>query len=261
MDTLRTGFYTPELAKQIVLGLLPPSPVSGMASGMVSGGSSGSTSPPVLTPKQFRKLRAKQSDSVAFSQLVLDILDPKPVGAKVSSSKLLSPTASTSLLEPFQDHRPRIVQSSLDFQSCVGLVARSISKRDPEYNSPKVKAATFSQVTTLINTGVWELIPREWQHVKNDAKRVGEEVLMGRCHGIVTVYRNPVSMLDTSSLLCQKRWFWHPIHGFLSGHLASPRHLCETKMPFWRLRQLIECQLDHQSSKPKPVLFFAVEIF
>ena len=43
------------------------------------------------------------------------------------------------------------------------------------------------QITTLFSNGVWELVPREWSEVKAIARAAGEEVVMGRCHHIVSI--------------------------------------------------------------------------
>ena len=133
---------------------------------------------PTLTRKQERKQKAKQNDSLKLMKTVFDMLSLDDIDkrrAKTGSSKLPNP------LIPQHPHRPRISQSLF------GLVARLINKSDPEYKSPKVAAATLKQITTLFANGVWELVPREWSEVKAEARRNGEEVLMGRCHSIVSI--------------------------------------------------------------------------
>ena len=116
--------------------------------------------------------------------------------AETTSSKFAIPQS------PPQPHRPRISQSLF------GFVARLIHKSDPEYKSPKVAIATRKQIDTLFNNGVWELVPREWSEVKAEARQNGEEVLMGRCHSIVSIKHSE-----------REEQYWeYKVRGVFGGH-------------------------------------------
>jgi len=172
IDTLRTGFYTPELANVIVRGLIAPpalAKVSAATGGIL----------PSCTPKQLRVLKHKHDHGFALTQPMLDLLSISgSVNTKTGSS---SHANSSPPKLPYQAHRPRISDSPL------GLVARLLTRADPEYKDPRVAIAMEKQISTLLRNSVWELVPREWSDVKAEARKNGEEVVIGRCFHIVTI--------------------------------------------------------------------------
>ena len=169
IDTLRTGFYTPELANVIVRDLIAPPALAKVSA------ATGGILPP-CTPKQLRVLKHKHDHGFALTQPMLDLLS---ISGSVKTKTGSSSHANSSPPKlPYQAHPPRISDSPL------GLVARLLTRADPEYKDPRVAIAMEKQISTLLRNSVWELVPREWSDVKAEARKNGEEVVIGRCFHI-----------------------------------------------------------------------------
>ena len=135
---------------------------------------------PLLTKRKERKQQAKLAEKEKVARAILDlVLGFQKVNTKTGSSKFAN--VCTNKPASQQEHRPRINLSPL------GLVARLITRKDPEYNSVKVEAAVKKQISTLFANGVWEFVPQEWSEVKARARAAKEEVVTGRCHQIVSI--------------------------------------------------------------------------
>ena len=218
MDTLKTGFYTEDLARAIIQGLLGNSISIPGATALQTGAEfptpfddGNDDVQHFITPRMLKHSRKqaakqaealqKQTEKMKVAQIMADLIfSSPPTNTKTGSSKFAK--ASTKRDVQQQEHRPRINNTPL------GLVARLITRKDPEYNSIKVEIAMKKQISTLFANGVWELIPREWNEVKTKARATGEEVVMGRCHHIVSIKHSE-----------RDEAFWeYKVRGVFGGH-------------------------------------------